>query len=110
MLTTLKNIDSKLSLFSFSSLNEYKNRRLFASVTTSVTTLVLAILTLILSGLGLYGILSYSSQMRRFEIGTCMAIGAKGKDIVGLVLKDNAGALLAGLMISVIALLSLYPF
>ncbi len=108
MLTTLKNIDSKLSLFSFTSLNEYKNRRLFASVTTSVTTLVLAILTLILSGLGLYGILSYSSQMRRFEIGTRMAIGAKGKDIVGLVLKDNAGALLAGLMISVIALLSLY--
>jgi len=108
MVSTLKKIDKKLSLFSFTSLNEYKDRRLFSSVTTAVTTLVLAILTLFLSGLGLYGILNYSSQMRRFEIGTRMAIGAKGKDIVGLVFKDNAGALAIGLVISIVVLLVLY--
>jgi len=108
MITTMKSIDRKLSLFSFTSLNEYKERRLFASITTAVTTLVLAILTLTLSGLGLYGILSYSSQMRRFEIGTRLAIGAKGKDIVNLIFKDNIGALLIGLMVSVVVLLVLY--
>jgi predicted permease len=108
MITALKKVDKKLSLFSFTSLNEYKSRRLFSSVTTAVTTLVLAILTLFLSGLGLYGILNYSSQMRRFEIGTRMAIGAKGKDIVGLVFKDNAGALVIGLVVSVVVLLILY--
>jgi predicted permease len=108
MIATLKGVDKKLSLFSFTSLDEYKNRRLFASETTAVTTLVLALLTLFLSGLGLYGILSYSSQMRRFEIGTRMAIGAKGKDIVGLVFKDNIAALLIGLAVSVVVLLVLY--
>ncbi len=108
MITALKNVDKKLSLFSFTTLNEYKNRRLFSSQTTAVTTLVLALLTLFLSGLGLYGILNYSSQMRRSEIGTRMAIGAKGKDIVGLVLKDNAGALGLGLAISAVVLLVLY--
>jgi len=108
MIATLKKIDKKLSLFSFTSLNEYKDRRLFSSVTTAVTTLVLAILTLFLSGLGLYGILNYSSQMRRFEIGTRMAIGAKGKDIIGLVFKDNAGALAIGLAVSIVVLLVLY--
>ncbi|NQZ20671.1 MAG: ABC transporter permease [Colwellia sp.] len=108
MITALKKVDRKLSLFSFTSLNEYKNQRLFSSQTTAVTTLVLAILTLFLSGLGLYGILNYSSQMRRSEIGTRMAIGAKGKDIVGLVIKDNAGALVIGLAVSFVVLLVLY--
>jgi len=108
MISALKKVDKKLSLFSFMSLNEYKNRRLFSSQTTAVTTLVLAILTLFLSGLGLYGILNYSSQMRRSEIGTRMAIGAKGKDIVGLVFKDNAGALGLGLVISFVVLLVVY--
>lgn len=108
MISALKKVDKKLSLFSFMSLNEYKNRRLFSSQTTAVTTLVLAILTLFLSGLGLYGILNYSSQMRRSEIGTRMAIGAKGKDIVGLVFKDNAGALGLGLAISFVVLLVVY--
>jgi ABC-type antimicrobial peptide transport system permease subunit len=108
MIMILKKIDKKMSLFSFTSLNEYKNRRLFSSKTTAVTTSVLAILTLFLSGLGLYGILNYSSQMRRFEIGTRMAIGAKGKDIVSLVFKDNAGALGIGLTVSFVVLLVLY--
>jgi ABC-type antimicrobial peptide transport system permease subunit len=108
MITTLKNVDKKLSLFSFTTLNEYKNRRLFSSQTTAVTTLVLTLLTLFLSGLGLYGILNYSSQMRRSEIGTRMAVGAKGKDIVSLVFKDNACALGLGLVISTVGLLVLY--
>ena len=46
--------------------------------------------------------------MRRFEIGTRMAIGAKGKDIVGLVFKDNAGALVIGLALSFVVLVILY--
>jgi ABC-type antimicrobial peptide transport system permease subunit len=46
--------------------------------------------------------------MRRSEIGTRMAIGAKGKDIVSLVFKDNAGALGLGLVISAVVLLVLY--
>jgi predicted permease len=108
MISVMKSVDKKLSLFTFTSLNEYKDRRLFSSVTTAVTTLVLAILTLLLSGLGLYGILNYSSQMRRYEIGTRMAIGAKGKDIVSLVFKDNAGALGVGLAVSCVVLLVLY--
>jgi len=37
-----------------------------------------------------------------------LAIGAKGKDIVGLVFKDNAGALGLGLAISFVVLLVVY--
>lgn len=108
LISTFKTIDNSLSLFSFSTLTTYKNERLFSAKTTAFTTIVLTVITFLLSGIGLYGILKYSSQMRRFEIGTRMAIGAKGKDIITMVLKDNAAALLTGILVSILLLLGLY--
>lgn len=108
LIKVLKGVSVSLSLFSYSSLNDYKQERLFVPITTSIATVVLAMLTLLLSALGLYGILSYSTQMRRFEIGTRMAIGAKGGDIIKLVFRDNAGAILWGILSSVVALSVLY--
>lgn len=108
LIAILKSVNSQLSLFSYSSLDEYKNRRLFSATTTAITTITLTIITFLLSGLGLYGILKYSSQMRRYEIGTRLAIGAKGKDIIALIIKDNSSSLLTGIVISLLALLTLY--
>jgi ABC-type antimicrobial peptide transport system permease subunit len=68
----------------------------------------LTFITLFLAGIGLYGILSYSTQMRRFEIGTRLAIGAKRKDVVKLIVKDNASMILLGMLTSVVVLLGLY--
>ncbi|MDG1750569.1 MAG: ABC transporter permease, partial [Thalassotalea sp.] len=108
LITTLKTVDNNLSLFSFSSLTAYKNDRLFSATTTAFTTIILTVITFLLSGIGLYGILKYSSQMRRFEIGTHMAIGAKGKNIIAMVIKDNGRALLMGIVFSMLMLLGLY--
>jgi len=108
LISNLKAIDKSLSLFSFSTLTAYKNDRLFSATTTAFTTIVLTVITFLLSGIGLYGILKYSSQMRRFEIGTHMAIGAKGKNIVAMVIKDNASALLMGIVLSMLILLGIY--
>lgn len=46
--------------------------------------------------------------MRRFEIGTRLAIGAKRKDLIVLIIKDNTSAIIIGLTISLIMLLALY--
>jgi len=107
MITTLKKASNKLSLFSFTSLDEYKAQRLFTSKATAYTTMALTVLTLLLSGVGLYGILSYSTQMRRFEIGTHLAIGAKRSDMLKLIIKDNAKAIVVGILISTVMLISL---
>ncbi|MEW6991915.1 ABC transporter permease [Colwelliaceae bacterium 6441] len=108
LVAILKSVDKNFSLFSFSSLTHYKNERLFSATTTATTTIALTIITILLSGLGLYGILKYSTQMRRFEIGTRMAIGAKGKDIIAIVVKDNATAILMGIVFSMVILLAFY--
>jgi predicted permease len=104
----LRQVSSEIKLFSLSTLDSRRIERLFAQYTTAVTSGSLAIITFLLAGLGLYGVLSYSTQMRRFEIGTRLAIGAKRSDVLKLIVKDNASMILLGMFTSVLVLLALY--
>lgn len=104
----LSEISSSYTVFSLQSLNEIRQDRLFTQRTTAISTAALAALTLFLAGIGLYGILSYSTQMRRAELGTRLAIGAKRKDIVALIIADNVKPVIFGAGVSVLMLLVIY--
>jgi len=95
------------SVFDYESLNKTKKQQFFSEITTAITTATLTLITLFLAAIGLYGILSYSTQMRRFEIGTRMAIGAKRNDLIKLIIQDNARAILLGIGISVLLITAL---
>jgi predicted permease len=108
VVTAISDVSSLYALFSLDTLESDKKRLLSTQYTTATTTLILVIVTLFLASVGLYGILSYSTQMRRFELGTRMAIGAKRKDLVGLVIKDNIWVIVLGMLTSVLVMLGLY--
>lgn len=63
-----------------------------------------AICALLVTAIGLYGTLAYSTARRTSEIGIRMALGAKRAQVVGLVFRENASIAiygsLAGLMAS----------
>jgi len=104
----LAEVDSRYSVFSFSSADDMLTQSLFTEITTAITTTALALITFFLAGLGLYGILSYSTQMRRLELGTRMAVGAKRYDLILLVIKDNMKPIIVGVFFSLVILLSVY--
>ncbi|WP_293749307.1 ABC transporter permease [uncultured Paraglaciecola sp.] len=108
VVTAINEVSSLYALFSLDTLASEKKRRLFTQYTTATTTSALAIITLFLASVGLYGILSYGTQMRRFELGTRMAIGAKRKDLVGLIVKDNVWVILLGVASSIVVMLGIY--
>jgi predicted permease len=54
-------------------------------------------LGLLLAIIGLYGVLAYSVARRTREIGIRMAIGASSKDVSGMVLREFARLLIAGI-------------
>jgi predicted permease len=108
VISTVSAVTNKFTLSSLDRLSDVQQSLLFTQYTTAITSGVLAIFTFLLAAIGLYGILSYSTQIRRFEIATRLAIGAKRNDIVKLVFFDNIKPLLIGILLSALLLLALY--
>jgi ABC-type antimicrobial peptide transport system permease subunit len=106
----LAEVDSRYSVYGFHTASSRLIEHLFAEIITAVTTSALALITFFIAGIGLYGVLSYSIQMRRLELGTRMAVGAKRHDLIVLIIKDNAKPIIFGVLFSLVILLGVYLF
>ncbi len=67
---------------------------------------IFAALALVLAGTGLYGVVSYSVAQRTHEMGVRMALGARGKEVVRLVVGQALALTLAGTAVGLAAALA----
>jgi putative ABC transport system permease protein len=57
----------------------------------------MGILGLVLALIGVYGVVSYGAAQRTREIGIRMALGATPRSVLGIILRQGVGLILAGL-------------
>ncbi len=69
-----------------------------------------AAVALLLSAIGIYGVLAFSVEQRTSELGVRMAIGAQAGDIVRMVLRQGSRVALAGLGMGIVGSLVLTRF
>jgi predicted permease len=68
---------------------------------------VLAALALALTAFGIYGVLAYTIQQRRREIGIRMAVGADGGAVIRLLIAQGIAPVLVGLVVGIAGSLGL---
>ncbi len=64
-------------------------------------------LALVLSSIGIYGVISYLTGQRTQEIGVRIALGASGKDVLRMILGEGMRITLVGVVVGMVAALGL---
>ncbi len=62
---------------------------------------IIGLLGLLLASMGIFGTVSYIVVLRTREVGIRIALGAKKRDILGLMLRESTRPVLAGLLVGV---------
>jgi putative ABC transport system permease protein len=98
--------DSNVAVTLEGSLEEYISQFSYASPRFgSVLMMIFGVIGLILVTIGVYSVLSYTTARRTQEIGIRMALGARGSDVLGMVIRAGlwlvAVGVVLGLLVSV---------
>jgi predicted permease len=96
---TIANLDSKLIVNDLTTLTTQIDDTISNERTIALLASAFGLLATLLAGLGLYGILAYSTAQRTREIGIRMALGAQRRTVVQLILREIL--VLAGIAIAV---------
>ena len=98
--TIIHNADPALPIGNFRTLDEQVNRSLNTERMLATLSGAFGTLALLLSLVGLYGVMSFVVTQRTREIGIRMALGATGGSAIWLVLRDAIAMILAGTAIA----------
>jgi ABC-type antimicrobial peptide transport system permease subunit len=87
-------LDPNASSFTAAPLTEYNALLLLPLKLAANLLAALGVIAFLLAGVGLYGVMSYSVSQRTHELGIRMALGAKPREVLGIVVRQ--GMLLTG--------------
>jgi putative ABC transport system permease protein len=96
-------MDQDVPLFSVKSMEEYISTSVAAPRFSTTLLSIFAGVALVLTVVGLYGVMSYSVAQRTNEIGIRMALGAQSRDVLVMIVKQGSTLILLGLGIGLAA-------
>ena len=104
---TISRVDPQLAITPIQSLTSASSMGTLPQRIAAAITTVLGVLALVLSSLGIYGVIAYMVTQRTREIGVRMAIGAKQRDVLAMVLGSGLRLAVPGVGFGIVAAMGL---
>ena len=92
-------MDQDIPLFGVKSMEEYLSASVAAPRFSTTLLSIFAAVALVLTIVGLYGVMSYSVAQRTNEIGIRLALGAQSRDVLLMIVKQGSMLIALGLVI-----------
>jgi putative ABC transport system permease protein len=103
----VRSMDQELPVFGVKTMAEYIASSVAAPRFNTTLLSVFAAVALVLTVIGLYGVMSYSVAQRTNEIGIRMALGAQTRDVLKLIVNQGLRLVLIGLALGMAGALAL---
>jgi putative ABC transport system permease protein len=104
---TIRNLDPEQPVGEVSTMNSLMARSIARSRFNATLLAAFSLVALVMAAVGIYGVISYSVQLRTHEIGVRMALGAQRRDVLTLVVKRGIVLGLIGVTVGLIGSLGL---
>jgi predicted permease len=98
----IKELGGNLPIFDFKTLDDVLTGQLLPLKAGAALLGLLSLIGLVVASIGIYGVTSYSFSQRTKEIGVRMALGADGKEILRLMMKEGITLAMVGIAIGVL--------
>jgi putative ABC transport system permease protein len=110
MTETVQSMDPDMPTYSSKTIEDYLDGTLSVPRFNTVLLALFAGLAMILTAVGLYGVISYTVAQRTHEIGIRMALGAKPKDMMKLIIGQGMKLGVTGVAIGIAIAMGLTHF
>jgi putative ABC transport system permease protein len=99
----IRNLDPQQPIGEVSAMNSLMAKSIAKSRFNATLLAVFSLVALVMAAVGIYGVISYSVQLRTHEIGVRMALGAQRGDVLRLVVKQGISLGLTGVGAGLVA-------
>jgi len=105
--TAVQQADSSAVVYDVRQMDDIVARSIATQRMAMLLLTVFSGLALVLSAIGIYGVISYLAGQRTQEIGVRVALGASARNVLGMVLGEGMKITLAGVGVGIVAALAL---